>query len=421
MRQNLFYKYKRDHEYVPERELISIYPHNHNVMQVRAYLETDDEYENRMIIGTPNMIALLKFDPFGKDVKLPKFVPHMRLTNQQINTFPIKLSDSNFCGNPYDCNDLSHYQNMKKILDYFPDFYFYFIGYEFKLYGSQNQIERKNELNRVLYLYPREGKTTEAAYVMYGIIKFFPEVNALFQNKNIKFDFIHSYRDRFALRNPGSENPRVFIIPRVYYPYHIKYQMHLKGDYVNDGKTNPRYNNKMYICMNLIARVRESERDQKQKDKDRKNQYNQNNRHLQSRNNNNTNSNQSNSNRNNFFNRGSHGGNSNIDNNNNNNMRMTMSTAFNRGMNEHNHNNANMQRMQMGNRNTIANINGRTTSSGDGNNMNRNNNSFFSNNPNPNVGQLNDNVTTNGNRIRNEHTTWRGNRAPENFFTNVGH
>ena len=177
LREQLFYDHEVSDDKSPPRPLISIDRNLKHIIKVSTYRETKQEYENRLIIGVPDMVSLLKYDPFGRNVILPKFVSCMHQTQDQINTFPIKRCDSKFCGNPNDYNDISHYHRLEQFLQYVPNFYYYFDTYEFKIddYSLINQ-STQTDMKRELYLYPRKGRATEGAYVLYGIIKFFPNM-----------------------------------------------------------------------------------------------------------------------------------------------------------------------------------------------------------------------------------------------------
>ena len=272
LREQLFYEHGVSDNNLPPRPLICIDRNLQHILKVSTYKETKQEYENRLIIGVPNMVSLVKYEPFGKNVNLPKFVAYMSQTQDQINTFPIKLCDSKFCGDPNNYNDISHYQRLEQFLQYVPNFYYYFVTFEFKIedYSLNNQSNQTN-MKRELYLYPRKGRATEGAYVLYGVIKFFPNMERLFDIGSVHFEFLDNFSDKVYIEAPSNQRQKLFSCPRAYTIYHNKYLMHLEGDHKPDptNSKNKSYNNRMYISFNIIVKANYKDRNEKQKLNDR--------------------------------------------------------------------------------------------------------------------------------------------------------
>ena len=210
---------------------ISIHPQHQNCMMIETCNESKNDYEKRLIIGQPLSITTFLYQPFGDNFKLPIFVKYMRLTQQQMNTLPIKIDDKRFCGDPSNYNDLSHYDRMNDLINFTLDFYHYFVFYEFKTYEQKDHSRNTYKLARELYLYPRIGKLTEGVNVLMGVIKFIPSISKFFNHSKPYFKFVTNYTDRMTIFDRFNNSTRLHIIPRTFYIYHVIQKMHTRGDY----------------------------------------------------------------------------------------------------------------------------------------------------------------------------------------------
>ena len=279
LRSRLYENYYSANAYDSPNKYIYPLPNHHQIMQVDASNESKQQFEQRLMIGQPDLVSLLQYEPMGKNFNLPIFIKYMNLTQEQINTLTIKITDKKFCGNPNNANDLSHYQRLETLIAYVPNFWHYFIYCEFKIWLNQenrNNSQKSNNNNntkfaliRELYLYPRPGKATEGEYAILNAIQFIPKVTAFFDKPGKPyFQFANNFRDRMTICERIGGKPNLFIIPRTLYFYHKVFRMHDKGDGIQksnnsqfnghqmDTQSNNMRNNEMKINNRYIIAIR---------------------------------------------------------------------------------------------------------------------------------------------------------------------
>ena len=279
LRSRLYENYYSANEHDSQNTYIYPLQNHHKIMQVDASKESKQQFEERLMIDQPDLVSLLQYEPMGKNFNLPIFIKYMNLTQEQINTLTIKITDRKFCGNPNNGNDLSHYQRLQTLISYVPNFWHYFIYCEFKIWLNQenrNNTHNNNNnnnntlsLTRELYLYPRPGKATEGQYAILNAIQFIPTVIALFDKSGKPyFQFANNFRDRMTICERIGGKPNLFIIPRTLYFYHVVFRMHDKGDGIQksnssqinghqtDNHSNNTRNNEIKINNRYIIAIR---------------------------------------------------------------------------------------------------------------------------------------------------------------------
>ena len=162
---------------------------------------------------------------------------------------------------------------IQRIIDHIPDFYHYFVHYEFKIFDVSDYPNKERKLIRELILYPQIGKATEGAYTILNIIKFIPSISSYFNQDQDLFKFVTSVRNRITITEKIRDQIRLFMIPRALYIYHCILKMHTRGDYAYDPN-NPkvRFHNRMIISINYISRMIDLDRFQQKNAKSKQQQ-----------------------------------------------------------------------------------------------------------------------------------------------------
>ena len=179
------------------------------------------------MIGQPDCVTLPKYEPFGKKINVPIFVKYMFLTQEQMNTLPIKISDRTFCGNPNNKDDLSHYTRMNHLINHIPNFYFYFLHFEFKIFERKDHRNNNDRMNtrtmmvRELCLYPRKGQATAGAYAIFSAIEFIPSIKSCFSSNMPYVQFVLNFQDRITIWDNSTGDNKLHVIPRALYFYHV--------------------------------------------------------------------------------------------------------------------------------------------------------------------------------------------------------